>query len=108
MIALMSVGDIPAPVPAVDVVALDGWKNCMPFSDQSLFPKAVVGEDTCMLLAGILADPRDDDIVGTLIEDSVVGKENALADTIISAAMIRAIVRTDTFLTLPPSTQYVV
>jgi hypothetical protein len=63
----MSPEDIPAPVPAVDNVALDGWKKFMPLSDQSLPLKAVVGDDTCRLLAGIPVDPRDDDIVGELI-----------------------------------------
>jgi hypothetical protein len=43
-----------------------------------------------------------------LIDDSPDGKEIALADATSSAPIIRDIVRTIAFLTLPPSSQYIV
>ncbi|CAJ38228.1 hypothetical protein LRC9 [Methanocella arvoryzae MRE50] len=78
-----------------------------------LLPNGVEGVDTCELVTGALIAPRFDDIAGELswgrlIEDSPDGKENALAEAIIIPAITSDIVMTIGFLTVPPSSQYIV
>jgi hypothetical protein len=114
MIGTTSDDGMPRPLlPGDWEVAWDGLKNCILFKDQPLLPNADEGVDTCVVVAGILMEPRFDDIVGELscgrlIDDNPDGKENALADTIISPVITSDIVMTIAFLTLPPSSQYVV